>query len=184
MGLFLVKEIKSKAGELHFRRWRLLSTSKRSIFIHKIYMSDDEPHPHTHPWDFTSLILSGGYVEYSFENGDLTKPQQRICTTGDIIRHKAEDAHRIQIIRPTTTLVFTGEYRRPDWGFQTDKGFVHHEEYFRQKDIARRNRLEAFADNVKNAIIDNFNRKEERQYFIGPSESFDEIRNDDTPEVK
>ncbi len=41
---FLVKEIKSKAGELHFRRWRLLQLPFFAIYIHGIYKSDEDLH--------------------------------------------------------------------------------------------------------------------------------------------
>lgn len=36
------------------------------IFIHKIARSDDDPDPHDHPWNFTSLILKNGYVDQSY----------------------------------------------------------------------------------------------------------------------
>lgn len=61
--LFLVKEIKSRYGHVHFRRYRLLSTPWFSIYIHHILKSDEDKDPHDHPFNFSSLILSGAYQE-------------------------------------------------------------------------------------------------------------------------
>lgn len=61
--LFLAKEIKSKTGELHFRRYRLFWTPWFALYIHRIYKADEDPYPHSHPWNFISLILNGGYIE-------------------------------------------------------------------------------------------------------------------------
>jgi hypothetical protein len=61
----LIKEIKSKQGVLHFKRWELF-TSKRfnfSIYLHGIYKADEDPHLHNHPWNIATLILWGSYIE-------------------------------------------------------------------------------------------------------------------------
>lgn len=34
-----------------------------SVKLH-LFLDDDKDDPHSHPWDFTSLILFGGYKEY------------------------------------------------------------------------------------------------------------------------
>lgn len=49
MGIFLIKEIKSKTGDLHFRRWRIIETPWFSIYVHGIYKADEEAHLHDHP---------------------------------------------------------------------------------------------------------------------------------------
>lgn len=46
---FLVKEIISKEGEVHFRRYRLLATPWFNIYIHNIRRSDEDIHMHDHP---------------------------------------------------------------------------------------------------------------------------------------
>jgi hypothetical protein len=59
--LFLAKEIISKEGVLHFRRWRIIECLLFNIYIHKIYVKDNDLHDH--PWNYFSLILSGSYIE-------------------------------------------------------------------------------------------------------------------------
>ena len=59
----LIKEIKSKSGEVHFRRWEILKTRCGSIWLHAIYKADQDKHLHNHPWDFKSLVLKGSYLE-------------------------------------------------------------------------------------------------------------------------
>ena len=62
---FLAKEIISKDGVVHFRRYRLLSTPWFNIYIHNILRSDEDAHFHDHPWGFFSFILNctkGGYT--------------------------------------------------------------------------------------------------------------------------
>src|SRR5690606_7794214 len=59
----LILEIKSKLGILHFRRWRIFSCKCFSIFLHEILQPDQDGYPHTHPWNFYSLILWGSYLE-------------------------------------------------------------------------------------------------------------------------
>ncbi len=37
------------------------------VYLHHIVRSDDDPDPHDHPWGFTGLILSGGYMDQSWK---------------------------------------------------------------------------------------------------------------------
>lgn len=53
---------------LYLRRFFLKRAKKGSttgdeggVFLHVIHRSDDDRDGHDHPWDFTSVILSGGY---------------------------------------------------------------------------------------------------------------------------
>jgi hypothetical protein len=109
---FLVKEIKSKAGKLHFRRYRIIETPWLNIYIHRIYMADADEHEHDHPWDFCIFVLSGGYVEQSNDGYYARIP-------GSFVRHSAEYSHRIISLnnKPSTTLVMTGPRRR-EWGYK------------------------------------------------------------------
>ncbi len=56
-----VKTIKSK-GEDFLKRLSFYFKDGSSLKVHLI-LKDDEDEPHTHPWDFKSLILFGGYYE-------------------------------------------------------------------------------------------------------------------------
>ena len=105
--LFLVKEIISKQGGLHFRRYRLLQTPWFAIYIHQILKSDMDKDPHCHPWNFTSVILEGAYQEQSWYPPKFDKMQLRNYYSGDVIEHQAEDAHKLTLVsQEVWTLVF------------------------------------------------------------------------------
>jgi hypothetical protein len=64
---------------LYLRRFFLRRGKKGSttgdeggIFLHVIHRNDDDRDPHDHPWDFTSVILKGGYVDeqWRWDEGD------------------------------------------------------------------------------------------------------------------
>jgi hypothetical protein len=54
--LFGVTEADERAKAVHRGREGL-------IYLHHIHRADDDPNPHTHPWEGFSLILRGGYKE-------------------------------------------------------------------------------------------------------------------------
>lgn len=130
--LFLIKEIVSKEGVVHFRRYRLMSTPWFNLYVHNIRKSDEDKYPHDHPWDFKSLILSGSYQEtmtLSPHNnyGDDTYTVK--YHPGELAEHKAEDTHKITLLTPEVwTLVLTTGRARI-WGYQTPKGFINHAAY-------------------------------------------------------
>jgi hypothetical protein len=80
---------------------------KFNVFIHKMWTPVPAPECHDHPWDFASLVLSGGYGE---------------CTEGSIFHwrrpgslkfYKAEHAHKtVTDGVPAWTFVITGPARR------------------------------------------------------------------------
>lgn len=57
------KDIYRKDGKIYLKRWTLFECKLFSLKIHKILLTDDEC-LHDHPWNFISIILKGGYVEY------------------------------------------------------------------------------------------------------------------------
>jgi hypothetical protein len=124
-----IREVRSKKGVPHFRRWQILSLWGRSVYLHCIYRSDEDLHMHNHPWDFASFILKGGYIESMINSGTIKGP-------GDVAYHKAKDYHHITVLQPTWTLVFASK-RYNAWGYLVDGKFVNHLEY----------------RNVKNAIL-------------------------------
>lgn len=145
--LFLVKEIKSKEGEVHFRRYRLLWTPLFSIYLHNILKSDEDKHLHSHPWDYTSIILRGGYTEFlarrtnlydillSFLFSSCPDPFQTEINTFkpfSMVRRKKEDYHKISLLSPTWTLVWTGR-RNESWGYLVNNEHVDHETYRKNK---------------------------------------------------
>lgn len=120
--LFLVRQIKSRTGKLHFRRWRLLQTPVFALYVHQIFLSDEDKHCHNHPWNFASFILAGGYTE---EN---PSGNRKTFNRFDLNIKRAAEYHKLTLARPTTSLVFT--YGRAQaWGYCVDGKFVDNNTY-------------------------------------------------------
>ena len=143
MNLFLVKEIRSKDGELHFKRWRLISTPWFSIYIHGIYKEDEDLHLHDHPWNYTSLILRGYFTERSMSY-DVIKSDdsewrnkrvsERVIGPFRLINRKAEQFHKILKLhsKAVYTLFFVGKRKR-EWGYDVNGKWIDHETYRKLK---------------------------------------------------
>jgi hypothetical protein len=139
----LVKEIRSKAGNLHFRRWRLLYTPWFAVYIHGIYRSDEDLHPHSHPWNFLSLILRGGYWEdvWSSDGKMISPLPGHLRMPGFFVGHTRRTYHTVILRKdPAYTLVFTFGRKRP-WGYLVDNGFVEESEYRRLKNEAKQGEI-------------------------------------------
>ncbi len=141
---FLIKEIVSKEGVVHFRRYRLLATPWFNIYIHNILHSDEDKHGHDHPWHFMSIILRGEYLEQWFRFSEDWKYRAGYAfhinrrSPRSVIRHHAEDFHKITLLTPSVwTLVFTSGRARSLWGFQTENGWIDFMEYRKLKNEGR-----------------------------------------------
>ena len=109
----------------YMHRW-VLKTPFGSLRLHRILRRDLDRDPHDHPFDFTSLILFGGYVEerHDTRDGKPVNAQTTFYPAGSILRRRAEDAHRIVYVLPgTLTLVLTSGRKR-SWGFCTHQGWI------------------------------------------------------------
>lgn len=105
----------------YMKRW-ILSTPWGTLRIHKILRSDKDRHLHDHPWDFTSFILKGRYIEHTAAGGREFRP-------GSVNRKRAEDLHRLELRHgPVWTFVVSGPVRRK-WGFVTAKGWIYWRTY-------------------------------------------------------
>lgn len=144
--LFLTKEIVSKEGGVHFRRYRLLSTPWFNIYVHQILRSDEEKHFHDHPWSFTSYILKGSYWErwteypdhpYQLDSTYSSEPPAPGMKVRRVIKHHAEDAHKLTLLTPEVwTLVFTSGRERV-WGYHTEQGWIDFKTYRELKNEGR-----------------------------------------------
>lgn len=107
----------------------LLKTPWGYVRLHWILRADAGRDLHDHPFDFTSLILRGGYTEETERvSGERTRSNFR---AGDVVRRKAELAHSLVAVLPgTLTLVFGGK-KRKEWGFWTNQGWVMWKQYFK-----------------------------------------------------
>lgn len=85
-----VKEIRSKTGELYFRRFAIFEIENfASLYIHTIYKADKDKHLHTHPWNFLGIIWEGSYIELT-DNGERVKEPGSITIGGRHYCHKIE----------------------------------------------------------------------------------------------
>lgn len=127
--LFLVKEIRSKEGELHFLRYRLFSCPWLRLYIHKICMSDEDAHLHTHPWNFISFILKGGYLQRVMAKpNDLFEHVIQRATQFSFVHMNRYEGHQLILVKPTWTFVIAYGSHGP-WGYLTKDGFIDHKRY-------------------------------------------------------
>ncbi len=96
--LFMVKEIVSKKGVVHFRRFRIIETPWFNLYLHKIYESDNEKHLHDHPFSFTSLVLKGSYKELYAIGPQWGLAKERIFRSFQINKHAHDDVHKIVFV--------------------------------------------------------------------------------------
>lgn len=105
------------------------STKLKNYCLHWFHRGDEDPDCHDHPFDFSSLILWGGYREYA--------PDGTFIMRGflSFARHEATHKHRVELLgkRCLTLCVKTKPYR--EWGFWPDHGkrFVHWRKYIVDK---------------------------------------------------
>jgi hypothetical protein len=137
---FLVAEIRSREGVLHFRRWRLLSGSWGNIYLHAIYKSDEDGHLHDHPWDYTSICLKGSFIEQvpgirEVFNGNIIKTYvYNHVSPFKVIRRNAEAFHKLYRLKSPVvyTLFFTGS-RRKEWGYDVAGEWIEFNRYRKLK---------------------------------------------------
>lgn len=129
----LVKEIVSKAGEVHFRRWAVVETKLFNIYVHNILKSDEEQDPHDHPWAFLSFVLSGGYSERVWAPFGT---HLFVRGPGAIVYHSTKDFHKLTLLRDQAwTLVFTGSRTHDPWGYRTMSSWIDYKTYRRMKHL-------------------------------------------------
>lgn len=121
-----------QTGEDYLHRYYLFLKDRKwfpfNITLHKIVRSDD-PIFHDHPWNYTTIVLKGGYWEHTpvfNTKGEKFAEFQTWRGPGSIISRKAKEYHWLELdesVGPATTLFFMGRQQR-DWGFlvQTKKG--------------------------------------------------------------
>lgn len=107
------------------------SVDRGKLILHR-FQDSDADEPHNHPWNFVSLILSGGYWERTpargWENGK-GPTREAWYAPGRVLARGADHVHSVRL-RPGVdcwTLVYLGPKipNRPSWGFFCEQlGFV------------------------------------------------------------
>lgn len=107
-------------GDDYLRRWWIAPRNRgTNVYLHEILRSDDERAMHDHPWQWTSFIIEGGYIEHTPDGRFERK-------AGDIVVKQATDLHRLVIPEGgrAVTLFTTGPIIR-EWGFACPQGWRH-----------------------------------------------------------
>lgn len=110
-------------GGDYMQRWFIIPRNDRmNLYLHRTLRSDEDV-MHDHPWDNTSFVIDGGYLEHTPSGTVERQP-------GEVIHRKATDVHRLELIhgRPSVSLFMTGPKVR-EWGFHCPKGWVHWKDF-------------------------------------------------------
>jgi hypothetical protein len=121
------------------RYYLFLKERKRfpfNIFLHKFLKSDPDD-VHDHPWPFLTVILRGGYWEWTPQfnsQGQKIGEIAQWCNPGSVRWASAGQYHRIEIDPEVTcwTLFMPGIKQR-DWGFLVRNQWIQWEEYLKQR---------------------------------------------------
>lgn len=106
----------------YLTRWKLADWRGRKVFLH-YFQDSDSDELHSHPWGFTSLILSGGYYETTPGRGWDKETARGPKVTkwygaGRVLVRPSNWIHRVQLKndQPTWTLLLIGP-KVQGWGF-------------------------------------------------------------------
>jgi len=118
----LVTDEITVAGVRYMQRHYVARASGYSLRLHHLLVDDAGRDLHDHPWDYTTMLLTGGYREHTPDGvGEYRAP----C----LLSRRAEQLHRLELLDgPMWTYVVTGPIRRR-WGFQTELGWVAEADY-------------------------------------------------------
>lgn len=104
----------------YIKRWWVVPRNQfANLYLHLTLRSDDDRAMHDHPFDNTSFLVAGSYVEHTPEGVFTRLP-------GDIVARSASAMHRLEIPKGgfAISLFFTGPKVR-EWGFDCPQGWRH-----------------------------------------------------------
>jgi hypothetical protein len=110
-----------------------------NIFVHKFLKSDPDD-VHDHPWPFFTVILKGGYWEWTptfNSKGEKIAEISKWHGAGSFRTAGANTYHRIELDPDIEcwTLFMPGRKKR-DWGFLVKNKWVQWEQYLAQRKTA------------------------------------------------
>jgi hypothetical protein len=121
----------------YLSRWFVIPRNRWfNIYLHHIRRSDDDRALHDHPWVNCSILLDGGYCEWTIAAGGIENAVIR--QAGDMVFRLPGAAHRLELPQqfghgaptlPAISLFITGPRVR-QWGFHCPKaGWVHWQDF-------------------------------------------------------
>jgi hypothetical protein len=127
---------RNEPDRVYLRRLRIVQTPWFGVYLHHIFLPDNDRDPHDHPWPFASFVLRGGYTERVWRNPNRRRDEEtdalavtKTHRRWSLHRVSTDVAHQIVQVAPgLKTLVFVGPRVR-QWGFWTEQGFVAWTEY-------------------------------------------------------
>lgn len=125
-------------GLNYLTRLRVIQTPWFGVYLHDLYEPDSDRDPHDHPWDFTSFIVKGGYLEKVWPIPHILMDVSYKRRWNKYSWHKMtrDMAHRITSVDPgTRSLIFVGKRTR-NWGFFTEDGWMSWQDYEKAKGLA------------------------------------------------
>lgn len=127
-------------NEPYLERYYLFLKDRKSfpfnVFLHK-FLKGDPDDVHDHPWPYATLILRGGYYEWVAKFNSAGEKISEIRTwrgPGHFRVCGANSYHRVELKEGITawTLFMPGKQTR-EWGFLTNRGWVHNDEYLKER---------------------------------------------------
>jgi hypothetical protein len=121
-----IRVIRDDCGNPYLVRITFFEVLGYSLKLHAILRSDRDRELHDHPWTFITWMLCGGYTEHTNAGAETIKPGMiRLC--------RAPHPHRLELVNPAVTLVFTFPKFR-EWGFYKPTGWVPWTQYKSDKE--------------------------------------------------
>ena len=113
-----------------------------NIFLHK-FLKGDPDDVHDHPWPYATLILKGGYYEWTaeFDENNIKIGETRHWRgPGHFRVCSANSFHRIELKPGVTawTMFMPGPQKR-EWGFLVNNQWIQHEQYLTERYEQSRN---------------------------------------------
>ena len=117
------------------RYYLFLKDRKRfpfNVFLHKFHKSDPDD-VHDHPWPYATLILKGGYYEWTpifNREGKKIAERRHWRGPGHFRVCKSTSYHRIELCENVDcwTLFMPGPQKR-EWGFLVKNKWIHNDKY-------------------------------------------------------
>jgi hypothetical protein len=129
-------------NEPYLERYYLFLKERKSfpfnVFLHK-FLKGDPDDVHDHPWPYATLILRGGYWEYTpvfTDDGTMVGEEKHWRGPGHFRTCQPNSYHRIELEPGITawTLFMPGPHKR-EWGFLVKDKWVHNEQYLEGRRI-------------------------------------------------
>lgn len=102
-----------------------------SVCLHHFHLSDED-WLHDHPWPYVTIILGGGYWEHMPDGRRVWRGP------GSVLIRSSRSAHMVELNpnRPEvwTLFIMGPRMREREWGFRTDRGWVHWNQYLDLRD--------------------------------------------------